>query len=413
MGNDTRPAYKKLACTTALKQLMAEHFYELEAAAGNDRQKIAWCTSVGPVELLRAMGFLIFFPENHAALLGAARKATDYIPAANREGYSPDICSYLTSDIGAFLRGKTPLSTAYEGITEVPKPDVLVYSTNQCRDVKDWFLWYSRRLGIPCVGVESFRNVDAVTDDHLQAITSQLQQLVPKLEQISGTRFDIDRLREVVALSRQCSRLWSEVLATAATKPSPLTFFDGVIHMGPAVIGRGTPAAIGYYEQLLSELRERVAKGVAAVADEKYRIYWEGMPVWGKLRALSTLFSELRASVVASTYCNSWIFSAMEPDHPFESMARAYTELFIVRSDQVKEHYIEEMVQFYAVDGVLFHDAKTCPNNSNSRYGMPGRLTARCGVPTVVIDGDLNDLRLFSEEQSITRIEAFVEQLQL
>ena len=33
-------------------------------------------------------------------MLGATRMATDLIPVANAMGYSPDICSYLTADIG-------------------------------------------------------------------------------------------------------------------------------------------------------------------------------------------------------------------------------------------------------------------------------------------------------------------------
>jgi benzoyl-CoA reductase/2-hydroxyglutaryl-CoA dehydratase subunit BcrC/BadD/HgdB len=53
----------------------------------------------------------------------------------------------------------------------------------------------------------------------------------------------------------------------------------------------------------------------------------------------------------------------------------------------------------------------TCPNNSNNRYGMPGRLERDLGIPYVVISGDLNDLRLYSEEQTRTQIEALVEQL--
>ena len=63
------------------------------------------------------------------------------------------------------------------------------------------------------------------------------------------------------------------------------------------------------------------------------------------------------------------------------------------------------------MDGILFHDAKTCPHNSNSRFGMPQRLAQQLGIPTVVIHGDLNDLRLFSEEQTVTRIEVFIEQI--
>jgi benzoyl-CoA reductase/2-hydroxyglutaryl-CoA dehydratase subunit BcrC/BadD/HgdB len=42
---------------------------------------------------------------------------------------------------------------------------------------------------------------------------------------------------------------------------------------------------------------------------------------------------------------------------------------------------------------------------------MPGRLASRTGVPYIVMNGDLNDLRMYSEEQARTQIEALVEQL--
>ncbi len=407
-----RPAFKKIMASDMMKKVMANHFYDLDKAAKTGSPKVAWCTSVGPAELLRAMGFLVYFPENHGAVLGATRTAMDYIPVANAVGYSPDICSYLTSDVGAYLKGETPLSRQYKEITSVPRPDVLVYNTNQCRDVKDWFQWYGRRLDVPCVGVETFRNVGEVTGTSIKAISAQIQALVPTLEQVAGQKLDIDRLREVVGLSRRCSDLWEQVLETASTIPSPLTFFDGTIHMGPAVVARGTQEAVDYYEHLLPELEKRITDGVAAVEGEKHRIYWEGMPIWGKLRELSTLFLQQQTCVVASTYCNSWIFTALDPDEPFDSMARAYTELFIVRSDDAKEKYIERMRELFKFDGILFHDAKTCPNNSNNRYGMPQRLSAKLNIPSVVISGDLNDLRCYSEEQSVTQIEAFIEQLE-
>jgi benzoyl-CoA reductase/2-hydroxyglutaryl-CoA dehydratase subunit BcrC/BadD/HgdB len=135
------------------------------------------------------------------------------------------------------------------------------------------------------------------------------------------------------------------------------------------------------------------------------------MPIWGKLRNLSTQFAELKTCVVASTYCNSWIFEALDPDDPFKGMARAYTSIFICRSEDYKEKYIAEMAAKFKVEGILYHDAKTCPNNSNNRYGMPQRIQKKLGKPFLVINGDLNDLRLYSEEQTRTNIQAFVEQL--
>jgi benzoyl-CoA reductase/2-hydroxyglutaryl-CoA dehydratase subunit BcrC/BadD/HgdB len=182
--------------------------------------------------------------------------------------------------------------------------------------------------------------------------------------------------------------------------------------MGPAVVGRGTQKAVEVYKILLTELKDRIKNKEGAVEDERFRLYWDGMPVWGRLRAHAEMFADLQANVLASTYCNSWIFSALDEKDPFNSMARAYIELFIVRSDHEKETYIKNMLELFKVDGIVYHDAKTCPNNTNCRYGMPQRLEQQTGVPSLIINADLNDLRLVSDEQTKTNVEAFIEQLE-
>jgi len=409
---EKKVARKKIEASDKMREFMADHYAELDRASKTGEKKIAWCSSVGPAEILRAMGYLVYFPENHSAMLGTMRMATEYIPYANALGYTPEICSYLTADIGAFVRGVTPLSRAYKEIESVPKPDVLVFNTNQCRDVQDWFAWYSKELNVPLIGVYTHRGLNDVTEYQISSIVLQMEEMIAQLEAISGNRLEMDKLKRVVSLSRECSDLWKKILETAAAIPSPLTFFDGTTLMGPAVVGRGTQEAVDFYQLLLSELEERVENHVGAVEDERFRIYWEGMPIWGRLRAHSELFAELKACVLASTYCSSWIFSDFDAEDPFRSMAKAYTELFIVRSDQAKEEYIKNMITFFKIDGLIFHDARTCPNNTNCRYGMPQRLEVDTGVPSLIINGDLNDLRCLSDEQMNTNIEAFIEQLE-
>jgi benzoyl-CoA reductase/2-hydroxyglutaryl-CoA dehydratase subunit BcrC/BadD/HgdB len=402
---------KKLAAAGDVSKFMADYYYELDEASRKGNPKIAWCTSVGPAEILRAMGFLVYFPETHSAMLGATRMATDFISEANSQGYSPDICSYLTADIGAFLKGVTPLAKVYN-IDSVPKPDVLVYNTNQCRDVQDWFSWYAEKFNAPIIGIQTHRSIVAVSEDHITSITKQMEKLIEPLEKVAVNKFDMDKVKRVIQLSRDCSDIWKKILDTAAATPAPLTFFDGTTLMGPAVVGRGTQKALEVYEKLLAELEERIKNGEGAVEGERHRIYWDGMPVWGRLNAHSKLFAGLNTNVLASTYCNSWIFSALDNEDPFRSMAKAYTELFSVRSDKVKEKYIKEMIEFFKVDGIIYHDAKTCPNNTNCRYGMPQRLSKITGIPSLTIHGDLNDLRLLSDEQTKTNVEAFIEQLE-
>lgn len=412
MAEEKKSLRKKIRATGEMARIMGDYFYELDEAAKSPDKKVAWCTSVGPAEILQAMGFYVHFPENHGAMLGSGRMASDLIPYANALGYSPEICSYLTSDIGAYLQEVTPLSKAYEGIESVPKPDVLVFNTNQCRAVQDWLSWYGREFDAPVLGIETHRGVGEVTSAHIQSVASQMEALVEPLEKISGNSFDQAELERVVGLSRQCSEMWKRVLDTAATVPSPFTFFDGTIHMGPAVVLRGTQQAVDYYNVLLAELQERVENHEGAVEGERFRLYWEGMPIWGRLRAHSELFAANGACMLASTYCNSWIFTQFDGSDPFNSMARAYTELFIVRSDEVKERYIKEMFNFFKIDGIIYHDAKTCPDNTNSRFGMPQRLEEATGIPSLTINGDLNDMRCLSDEQTNTNIEAFVEQLE-
>ena len=403
---------KKIKATKQLGQIMSDYYHELDEASKSDNKKVAWCSSVGPAEILRSLDFKIYFPENHSAMLGSSRMATDLIPYANAIGYSPEICSYLTADIGAYLKKITPLTNAYPNIKTVPKPDVLVFNTNQCREVQDWFSWYAHEYNVPVVGISTPRTVGEVTNDYITFISQQMEDLVESLEKISIVSFDKKRLKNILSLSRECSELWKKVLNTAANIPSPLTFFDGTIHMALAVVLRGTIQAVDYYKFLLAELQERIEKHIGAIDDERYRLYWEGMPIWGRLRHYSELFASLKTCVVASTYCNSWIFSAFNENDPFRSMAKAYTELFIVRSDEYKEKYLNEMVEFFNIDGIIFHDAKTCPHNTNSRYGMPQRIETDINIPNLIINGDLNDLRCLSDEQSRTSIEAFIEQLE-
>ena len=412
MREEKKIAIKKIQATGMMRKIMADYFYELDKASKEGSPKIAWCTSVGPAELLLSLGFLVHYPENHGAMLGATRTANDYIPVANAIGYSPDICSYLTSDVGAFIKKETPLSRAYEGIEGVPKPDVLVYNTNQCRDVQDWFSWYSRELNVPALGISTYRNIGKIENYNLESIVQQMKDMIPPLEEISGQKFDIDKLRHFLSLSYDCTQLWKKILERNTAKPAPMSFFDGTIHMGPAVVLRGSPQAVEYYKVLLKELEERIANKEGAVEGEKFRLYWEGMPIWGKLRDLAEFFIGLKTAVIASTYCNSWIFESFDPEDPFMSMARAYTEIFIVRDENFKEKYIEKMVREYKLDGLLFHDAKTCPANSNNRYGMPERLEKKLNIPALTINGDLNDMRCYSEEQAKTNIEAFIEQLE-
>lgn len=394
-----------------LGSLMRDYFVDLDAAAKDQDRRVAWCTSIGPCEILTAFGFNVYFPENHGALLGAKKVSHECIPHAVGVGYCAESCSYMTSDIGAALANRSPLQDAY-GIDGPPRPDLLVYSTNQCREVQDWFGFFGRRHDAPVLGVCPPTHLGEITPGHIRFVRERLEALVGQIESGFGLKLDPDRLERAVDLSSRASTLWRDILDTAQARPASMTFWDGLFHMSPVILMRGSDTAIEYYELLLEEMNERVRAGVGAVPNEQWRLYWEGMPVWPKIRQLSGAFFDLSAVVAASTYCNSWTFEPYAGGDPLDWMAKTSIEIFINRDEAWKQSFLVEMFERFSIDGVIFHNARTCPNNTNSRFGMAQRLRDELDMPVLVIDGDLSDSRFFSTAQTMTNIEALIEQLE-
>lgn len=391
-----------------LKELLTGYYRNLQKANDDPRQHVAWCSGMGPVEVLRAMDLAVYFPENHAALIGASRQSGKYIPKALQEGFSQFANSAMATDIGAMLVGDSPLVSVH-GIEGPPAPDVLAYNTNYGSDLIRWFEYYGRHFEKPVLGLHPPTSLHEVGELETTAATLQILRLIEELEKRFGRRLDYDRLAEVVSLSNKCTRLWGEILDLCRQVPAPLTFFDTLIHLAPSITMRGTSEAVEYYTLLKAEVQDRVANGVAAVPGERFRFYWEGPPIWPALRPLADLFLNHQVAVVGSTYCSIAALPGIDPKNPIDSMARVYSGIFHNRSDAWKEDQLVKTFIDYNVDGVIYHEGRTSPSQSNVRYGLEVRLRKRTGLNALVIEGDTHDLRLFSVNPLMQKLRDFIE----
>ncbi len=393
-----------LECAPKLKEIFRDYYRDLADAAQDPRRRVAWCSGLAPTELLRAMGFAVYLPENHAALIGASRLASKYISRAVAEGFSPFVSTEMTSEIGAMLCGETPLA-AVHGLTSVPAPDVLVYDTNLGQALGRWFEYYGARYGVPAWGLHSPQLVDEVEHVDVDAAVLQMHRLIDRIERQTGERLNHDRLAETLALSAKASRLWRKILTLAEQVPSPITYFDMLIHVAPMAAMRGMPQAVTYYETLLAELEERVANGVAAVPDERFRFYWEGPPIWCALRPLARLFLDQGVAIVGSTYTSIFALDGFDADNPIESMARTYLSTFTNRSRAYKLRFLDSEFTRYAADAIVYHDGRTAPELSNVRHG----LRRESPQPSLIIEADSHDLRLVSMDQIQSQLVNFIE----
>ncbi|HUZ48679.1 MAG TPA: 2-hydroxyacyl-CoA dehydratase family protein [Candidatus Dormibacteraeota bacterium] len=394
------------------KELMAEYYADLTASAEGSGVPAAYLLIGGnPVELLRAFDILPVFPEVNALQLAVRKQSLPHIQAAEFMGYSSDNCAYVKADIGMYFAGrKTPFAT-------IPEPTLLLCNYVGCNVYLDWFGHLSEYTGRPAFQLDiPFIRTQSGTPsrDDIIYVLRQLERLVELCEEITGKRLDQDRLRESVRLSSETGALWSKIKHLTKQAPAPYdAYFDSVTMMAPLYCLRGTPQGLRFFETAYAELAEKAAAGVGPLETERFRYVIEGPPPWPHLRTFRDMFSRWNAVAVASTYSTVgglWEFGFVhDPDHPMESIARHLLEWnltnrnFLQRYAQI-ERYLEE----WNASALVIHSVKSCRLFSAGQGDMREYFTKR-GIPTLLVESDLEDPRYFSEAQMRNRIDAFFE----
>ena len=397
------PAPRMLA---SVKELMSAHYLKARYAPGV--HPVAWVTSGAPIEVLQALDYVLIYPENHAALCGARKMGGDLCQAAEDEGYGKDLCSYVRTDLGSIATGRTPVG-------HLPPPDLLLCCTNICQTVKYWYEVLAAHFEVPLVVIDTPFLYEDASDFQIDYVRRQLEEeLVPAAERIARRTLTDRVFRDTVEEALTASRLWCDILDRSQAHPAPMTAFDGFLLMGPVVAMRGQPETTAYYRKVLAELDDRIANGVGAIKDERYRALWDNLPIWYRLNRLSRTLASLGVNVVASNYTYAWgeLADMIDPDKPFESTARTYLHPILNRSTGHKLAAMRSMVDAFDIDGVILHSDRSCKPYSLGQMDQRDRLAEEVGVPALLLEADHNDQRIWAEEQNAGRIEAFVEMLE-
>jgi benzoyl-CoA reductase/2-hydroxyglutaryl-CoA dehydratase subunit BcrC/BadD/HgdB len=396
---------RRLRASQKMKELMTLYYMGAKMAEGKDK-KIAWITSGGPVEFLIAADIIPIYPENHGAMLGASKMSVELCEVAEGLGYSRDLCSYARGDIGSALTKKSPIPGG------LPKPDFLLACNNICGTVLKWYEALSRIFHVPLFLLDTPFVHHQMSSESLVYVKRQFEELIEFLEQQTKKKFDREKLKEVVRYSGESAILWKEVLDQCAHRPSPMSCFDAFINMAPIVTLRGTKEVVNFYRDMKAELQERIAKGISAVPNEKYRLLWDNIPIWYKMRELSELFSSQGACLVADTYTSAWVFEGMETPDPMEGLALAYTTAYLNISIDLMIARVLNLIKRFSINGVIIHSNRSCKPYSLGQYDIQRLIYERTGVPSLVLEADMTDARVYSDAQAQTRVEAFIETLQ-
>jgi len=372
-------------------------------------------------ELLRVFDLPVVFPEINSLQTAVRRVAHEYLNQAEDFGYSPDICGYVKADVAVQLRGGA------HPMGRIPKPAIAVL-TNACNTYIKWAEIWERMYNVPvftldvpgtrAAGTQTWPG-DRDFENDRKYVAAQIKELIGMLEQVTGKKFDIDKLRESMAHANTMSRGWKRVLELNRNRPSLFNAVtDGTIYLGVSNAFRGAEEGANYFNDLVEEMEYKAAHVIGTLTGEKYRLIFVGVPCYPIFRRFNELFTEWGGTFVNSTYL--WFAAGgantgfeYDLNRPLESLAEGV--LISVRDAMDSMFYqdqaLGQMLDPFHVDGVVYHPIKSCRTVSTGLADNRRALMASRDIASLFIESDMMDRRVVSEAQLKNRVDAFFEGL--
>jgi benzoyl-CoA reductase subunit B len=399
---------------------MEQWWQGLEAAEEEGRPVANVFVMGSLAEILASFDIPMSFPEITSLQTAVRGKSMDYLTAAEDYGYSPDICGYVKVDVGLHLTGRDHPNG------KLPKPS-LVVSPNTCNTYIKWSEIWERIYGCPVyvLDLPGWRGTAAGRADgedferDRAYVEGQLRELIALCERLTGTPFDIDRLRDVMAEVNELSDLYQQLIAENRHHPAPFdAMLEGLNYMGIANAYRGTPEGSAFMRVALEELRERVRLGIGAIPEEKYRLLLIGTACYSHFRRFLELFHGWGGVFAHSEYMSFGGGGidkgiAYDLDRPLESLAeqilsssqKCFSGIFFSQDWQA------DVVRKWDIDGICYHGIKSCRTVSTGLPDTREWQMREHDIPGLFIQSDLVDARLWSDAQMKNRVDAFFEAL--
>ena len=376
---------------------------------------------------LKAMGLNIVYPENYSTLLASTGSAEPFLDAADSDGYPTHLCGYGRSTIGYSYRmmkdlnGRIPPEAPLGGMA---KPTLLLSSGIICDARFKWFQALGRYfdapqwvLEMPMMGTAEGTEPD-LEGYQVKFLVKELQAFIAFLEKQLGRKMDWARLEELIDLAVKIHETNWQISELRKSIPGPMHSTDFWSSMPPSLFFAGDMAtALKLYQDMLAEVQERVNNKIAGINyPEKYRIVFSELPPWHSLKFFDSL-----AEKGWNFVFESWGYHAPRPldfshvSDPLEKLARLSRNFIFSKhpcaledgiANPVAEVYLQTARE-YKVDGFFLHPLISCRAASAGLRSVQDFLMKRLNVPTLWVEGDIIDKRVFNPQETLARAEAF------
>jgi benzoyl-CoA reductase/2-hydroxyglutaryl-CoA dehydratase subunit BcrC/BadD/HgdB len=391
--------------------IVMDYMADAAKAYEDPGRRTAWITAGFPVELTWALDVFCLMPENSAIVAALQGRSLEMIEHMESEGFCRDLCSYMKTGMGSFRKG---LSMPEGGIL---KPDCMLATNTICDTHWKWFEIESRRIGVPyfCYDVPSFVSGcdEGRMQDYVDYTEEQTYSYLDFMEKNFGIRLDDKKLASTFENSARMTDLWEEIMDLRRRIPSPYLIQETINALFPLAILIGLEHSVTLFGKIRDELKERVNLGEGAIpaGEEKYRLIWEGIPIWHRTKLYNELL-QYGAVVTYEPYTESFgVKRKVMPTvrEQIREIAKAFIHLPYNYNLETRIPYFENLIDRYSIDGVILHHNMSCRPSAASMMDLKNAIQKSKGIPVLLFDCDQADPRAYSDGQVKTRMEGFIE----
>jgi benzoyl-CoA reductase subunit B len=390
----------QLKATSKYLQLTAKN---IEAAIhAHDRgMKYAVHSTQFPNEFFIPMGIAPLFNELYSTVVNMfSDDNQEFMNIADGMGFPCYNCSYYRTfyamiEVGAW-----------------PKPDMICYSSSPCDQTPKGQEGAARAMGVPSFGMD--RPYKLFTPQAQAYWKKEHEEFIKFLEQQTGKKMDYDRLKEAARLSYEATKLYIEVNELRAKIPTPLSAEASFAAMAAYRAWVGYPELVTFLTEFRDELKERVAKGLAAIPEERFRyVCYSSLPFFdlGILGLLEQRYKAVNVMDMLQWWREDgdWL---IDPDDPVGSLAyrisfHTSNLLHGTMVDLAEE--LRQAVIHTKPDCVIFFNNVGCRHYGGALQIGKDMVKREFGIPWTTVDVDVLDKTFTTKEKIADQLEGFFE----
>ena len=360
-----------------------------------------------PYELLHSLDLVPFLPEVMAGFTAGIGIADKTLKEASSRWYTPDLCTFHRSALGAVELNLFPL------------PQFLICSSLACDAAQKTFYIDAKKYNIE----DNFYLIDVPykkTTDSIKYLASQLEDISASISKKMGKQLDMNKFRDTLRLSNEF-RYWAakvnDIRKELLIYPK---YFNGLNFILPFHGLAGTKDAVVIYKNIYFELKDFLEMQKGSSGNKKNgsnfkikqdigktkRILWLHLKPYYKNNIFEILESNNCRVVFEEISQVYW--PELDEEKPFESLALKMLSHPLNGSVENRMAAILEMVRSYRIDGVILFAHWGCRHSNGSARIIKDTLRNN-NVSTLILDGDCLNKNNSSEGQILTRIQGFME----